>query len=353
MLERNLELEEHFFNEKFYFSYSSLQKLINDPQQFYKDYILGEREDGDAVYFKEGELFHCFLLEPERLDEKFYVNTVSVPAGSAKDIADYIFKTFVEILIEKDESLKGVIQLGRYEKEILAYMEEIDVYQSLVDSKRKDKNGKMLTGDQKRLEKAITKESVAYFKALQEAVGKTIVDIDMVQKAKEKAKIMATHPDVMKLMSPGNDIDLRFEQELKSECDNKPFTFGLKGFVDLIRIDEKEQVIHIIDFKTTSKTLKKWQKGFEDSEYMYWLQPIVYKELILSYVPEKDRGNWNVKIWFPVIDKNNKVYVFPVTPKSFLRWNEQAKGVFEIADWHLSSADFSLPYEFAKGLAVL
>lgn len=353
MLERNLELENDFFDEKFYFSYSSLQKLINDPKRFYKEYILGEFEDGDKTYFKEGALFHCFILEPENFNDLFYINSIATPSGSSKDIVNYIFNTYAKVAIEENPNLRGSINLGKYENEILAYMKEIDVYQGLVDAKRADKSGRMLTGDQKRLEKAITKESTAYFKALQEGMGKTVVDVDMIQKAKEKASIVLSHPDVIELLQEGSAIDIRKEQELKIECDDKPFGFGLKGFVDLIRVDTSTKTISIVDFKTTSKKLKDWMNDFNESEYMYWLQPIVYKELIMNYVPKEDHSEWKIKILFPVIDKDNNFYVFPVSPKSYMQWQERAKGVFEIADWHMTYQNFSLPYEFANRLAIL
>ena len=72
--------------DKFYFSYSSLIKLLKDPKVFYKEYILGEKEVKDEKYLKEGQLFHLFVLEPEKFDEKFTVLPTSIPSGYSLDV---------------------------------------------------------------------------------------------------------------------------------------------------------------------------------------------------------------------------------------------------------------------------
>ena len=69
---RNIEKEEQFYsNDKFKFSYSSLNKLLFSPSLFYKDYILNDREVRTDKHLVEGKLVHCLVFEPEKLDEKF------------------------------------------------------------------------------------------------------------------------------------------------------------------------------------------------------------------------------------------------------------------------------------------
>ena len=54
-----------FYEKKFYFSYSSLNKLLFSPRIFYKHYVLDQREDSTAQHLIEGSLLHCLLLEPQ------------------------------------------------------------------------------------------------------------------------------------------------------------------------------------------------------------------------------------------------------------------------------------------------
>ena len=54
--------KEEFQKDKFYFSYSSLVKLMRDPPLFHNDYILRQKEDLSAKHLSIGELRHCLVL---------------------------------------------------------------------------------------------------------------------------------------------------------------------------------------------------------------------------------------------------------------------------------------------------
>jgi len=334
--------KEEFHREKFFFSYSSLVKLINNPKQFYKDYILKEREDSDEKFLKEGELFHCFVLEPEMFDEKFVVMSAKVPGGGLKDIIDTVYNTYAIPELEKSKSVK----LEDFSNYILKELEAADLYQSYTDSKRADKNGLKLTGDEKRLEKCITYETEEYFRVLCESTRKKIVDMDMVSKAKEKANIVLEDEQSMFYLTKTNTSD-QVEKEVELKCDLAEYKFGLKGVVDCVKIDNEEKIIYITDLKTTSKTLNQWYKNFDESEYMYWLQVVVYKELIKSLIKPDELKYWKVKINFTVIDKNNDVYNFPVSFESMQKWSVKTKEKLDIANWHYTNHEYTLPFNYA------
>ena len=76
----------------------------------------------------------------------------------------------------------------------------IDLYQGLVDAK-KATNGIKLTANEKRLEKAITPETQSYFNILIESSTKTIVDMDMANKANEKANAILANSTAMNLLT--------------------------------------------------------------------------------------------------------------------------------------------------------
>lgn len=54
-----------------YFSSSSLKLLLKDTEEFYKQYVLGERENKSLAAFDEGTYAHSLILEPETVDEEF------------------------------------------------------------------------------------------------------------------------------------------------------------------------------------------------------------------------------------------------------------------------------------------
>ena len=210
----------------------------------------------------------------------------------------------------------------------------------------------MPTGDDKRFEKAVTDETRAYFSILLESEKKTIVDMDMSMQARDKANAIMNNKKAMNLLtSHSMKQDVRKELELKAEA--KDLAFGLKGILDCVKIDYETATIHIVDLKTTSKSLTQWKKDFATSEYNYWLQPIVYKELLLSLVPDESKADWKFKIHYVVVDKINQVYCFPISDASIKNWELLAKGVYEIASWHLTNNSYELPYEYEQDLVEL
>ena len=62
---------ERFYKNKFYFSYSGLNKLLYSPGLFYNHYVLNQREDSTDPHLVGGRVLHCLLFEPEKYDDYF------------------------------------------------------------------------------------------------------------------------------------------------------------------------------------------------------------------------------------------------------------------------------------------
>ena len=101
--------ENDFYNKKFYFSYSSLNKLLYCPEIFYKEYILGDKEERLESYFTEGKLIHCMLLQPEKVEEQFVTMTTKLPSENAKLVVDRIYARHKQLVesgaTEKEPSI--------------------------------------------------------------------------------------------------------------------------------------------------------------------------------------------------------------------------------------------------------
>jgi hypothetical protein len=322
--------------DKFYFSYSSLVELLRDPKVFYKKYILKEREDKDEKYMKEGKLFHLFVLEPENFDEKFVMTPTKVPGGYALETINALVNHLTEEFMYATENKLPVSEwkeLHDYSDYILKFLSDYNYYQSLKT-------------DAQRLEKINTPEGIEYYNAKRDSfiLKKTIVDTEMVEKAHEKANIILKDPECQEILNAANSKQLiRKELELKHDIPN--YSFGLKGIIDHVKVDYANETIYITDLKTTSKKLLEWYKDFEQSEYMYWLQVIIYKELILNLVPKGSKTAWKLKVNFIVIDKTNCHYVFPVSAESLHAWSIKTKEKLEIAKWHYNNEKYNLPFE--------
>ncbi len=60
--------EDAYFSQRHTLSYSGLSKLSYCPSEFYKRYILQERELDTNKNQIEGKLVHCLLLNPEEFN---------------------------------------------------------------------------------------------------------------------------------------------------------------------------------------------------------------------------------------------------------------------------------------------
>ena len=180
--------KDEFHKEKFYFSFSSMTKLLRDPKLFYNDYILGERKSLIGKHLDVGQLLHCLVLEPQNFDDKFTVLPGKVPTPALKGIIDNVWKLYGSPSMQ--DGRKFIPMMHDFEDQFIEQLASENLYQNLVDAKRADKNGNILTADQKRMEKVITSETEKYWAVLIEGEKKTIVDLDMVQTASTKAKII-------------------------------------------------------------------------------------------------------------------------------------------------------------------
>ena len=76
--------EKEFYSNPFKFSYSSLNKLLFSPSLFYKDYILGEKEERLDKHLVQGKLIHCLVFEPQKLKEKFKIVPGKTPTDNVR-----------------------------------------------------------------------------------------------------------------------------------------------------------------------------------------------------------------------------------------------------------------------------
>ena len=141
-----------FYEKKFYFSYSSLNKLLFSPTIFYKHYVLHQREDSTAQHLIEGSLLHCLLLEPQNFLDNFIILPGSVPSGNNKQIVDEMFKLYES---RNNDSL----EFEDFEDDILEYLLSINLHQSLKT-------------DEKRLDKVVTPDNQSYFSFLKKKGNK-------------------------------------------------------------------------------------------------------------------------------------------------------------------------------------
>jgi len=155
-----------FYNEKFYFSYSGINKLLQSPRWFYNHYILNQKEDSTDAHLIAGRALHCLLLEPDKFDDQFVMLPGKIPTDSNKTILEHIF--YHNYLPLQNETLT----LEDFPTDILNQLLVNNLYQSLKT-------------DTQRLDKILTDNNKEYFTFLKIKESKTVIDASVKSKAEE------------------------------------------------------------------------------------------------------------------------------------------------------------------------
>ena len=324
-MNRNFQKEEEFYaNNKFCFSYSSLNKLLFSPFLFYKDYILKDKEVRTDKHLVEGKLLHCLLFEPDNLKDKFSITPGKAPSDSVRKIL-------------KNMSLyTDAVKLADVDdKVILDSLIEFNLYQSL-------------KADEARIAKVRTLDNEPYWEFLSNS-NVDVIDEDTLLRCKDQSEIIKSNSDVMAIFEEAptdfelDDYETHAEKYLS--CKLKGLPFGLHGYIDFFSIDHKEKKAVITDLKTTGKTISDFKETVDF--YNYWLQAAIYCKLVWDSMESVDnRDDYTIDFKFVVIDKYNQTYVFDVSQETLGGWAEGLGGVLKAAEYHYNERNYSLPYEF-------
>ena len=329
-------LEKDFYKKKFYYSYSSLNKLIWNPQVFYQMYVLGLKEEKLEQHLLQGKLIHLLLLEPQMFNEEFMVTPGKLPTDSLRQVVDRVFRHYQELTRNGDDRT----ELVQFDGAILDVMRDMNYFQNLKT-------------DQQRLDKVITPETISYWQFLQTKGNKTLVDPDTVKFCQDAVEIIKTNDQVCNLIGSNiTDFDNKEvinEQYMQIDLPNQ--VYGLKGIIDNLVIDHDNRIIFINDIKTTSKDLKDFPESIE--YYSYWLQAVIYIIMIGHVHQNLINAGYQVKFHFVVIDRAFQSYAFAVSEETLNKWLDRFTDCIRKAEWHYQNRSYELPYDFAQGLVVL
>ena len=321
-----------FYKNKFYFSYSSINKLLFSPRSFYSHYVLNQREDSIDPHLVGGRVLHCLLLEPENFEKDFILMPDKFPTDSNRILIDNIFKNYLSIE-------NNTLLLEEFQKEILTDLLNSNLYQTLKT-------------DQQRLDKILTDQNKNYFEFLKTKQDKALVDPIIYANCIETVAMLKSNLEVRALLYLDKEISddhitVFNELPLKHNVNNLPF--GYKGILDNVVIDTESKTIFINDLKTTGKGLLDFPETVK--YYKYWIQASMYYHLIYEeYVKDKpDAKDWTIVITFIVVDKYNQIYPFQVSQESLAAWLKDFDKIIDIVKYHYENKDFTLPYELAIG----
>lgn len=330
-----------FYNTPFKFSYSSLNKLLEAPSVFYREYILLDKEIKSERYLVMGSLIHCLLLEPENKDNKFILSPTEIPGGGGKEVIDAIFEHYKTLEVKEGDD--AFYTLETFTEQIIYILKEINLHQKLTD-------------DTKRLAKIIDEKNINYFEFLKKKGSRELIDPEMLNDALVAVEVIQNTPELVELLAlnkESNETEFAVYNELELSMDLEGLPFGLKGIIDNLTVDALKKEININDFKTMGKSLIHFPESVET--WKYWLQASIYHRLVTNYLSQyfDVADGWKVNVNFVVIDKYNQVYAYPVSAKSFALWQEQTDEVIKETLYHYNERNYTLPYKFIAGTVEL
>ena len=320
---------DNFYKKDFYFSYSSINKLLFSPRMFYNHYVLKQKEDSTDSHLVIGRVLHCLLFEPANFDNQFAVMTSKIPSENNKKIIDNIFRNY---LVNQNNTLT----LEDYSKDILTHLLTINLHQSLKT-------------DQQRLDKILTDENNEYFEFLKLSLGKTVIDQIILDNCKKSLDVIKANDDVRALLQLDKiqeDDQIEVYNELVISIPNKNLPFGFKGVLDNVVVDHNSKTLFINDLKTSGKSIQDFPESVD--YYKYWIQGIIYV-MLASEKFLKDKQDWNVQLTFIVIDKYNQVYPYQVSSESLNKWKIDFEKIVTQIKWHYDNKQYNLPYDLALG----
>jgi hypothetical protein len=329
-------MENDFYSKKFNFSYSSLNKLLWNPQAFYQLYVLGNKEEKTESYLVNGKIIHALLLEEAKFHDLFIVSPTNLPTGNTRTVVDVVFRHAQELKANGDQR----IEFTEYTDAVIDVLRDMNLHQSLKT-------------DQQRIDKIFTSEAINYWEFLKAKGNKTLIDQESYDFCKTAVDLIKMDKNICNLI--GCDLNDFSNKEVFNELpvdiniNDKPF--GLKGIIDNVVIDHDAQIIYINDIKTTSKDLKDFPETVEF--YNYWLQAAIYSSIIAIKFLNLIEAGYSLKFHFVVIDKNYQVYPFKVTDSTLNTWGDRLHEVLEKANWHYTNKSYDLPYHFAIGSVTL
>tara|TARA_Y100000385_G_scaffold291263_1_gene368184 strand:- start:3851 stop:4894 length:1044 start_codon:yes stop_codon:yes gene_type:complete len=326
-----MKLEEEFYDDEFYLSYSGLNKLLFSPDAFYRHYVLGQKDDTSTQAMIEGSLLHCLLLQPKFFDDYYVLNHEDTPSPAQVGLIKHLYGYY-----EQDVKNEAYVRedLSEYSEEILDHLQDIALYQSL-------KN------DTGRLAKVLTPKSEAYFEYLKIADGKTVIDHDVYNHIQEAVEKIKSNPSVMECLGFFADSmnGIETKNELMLAYPDTGYLFGIRGMIDNLVFDPQRKEIRINDLKSSGKNLASFSESIE--YYKYWIQAAIYTKLVTKvYLNKPEYNGWKTTYRFVVVDKYCTTGIIKISDDTLLQWMEETHKLLDQANYHFEKRDFKLPYEF-------
>lgn len=264
---------------------SMLKTFDENPVQFFQEFKMGKkRKSKTNAALIIGDLVDFFLLEckgdeqefENRFDENFALYNGVKGSGQVFLLADYLF----------EETENCIDETG---KVTCSFMERFRSAYNRVRAEDKYK------GEKNTMEKVLEdfeKNGKEYFDMKMDNIGKTVVDISLVDKAKIVANNILNDEFTNHIFKDNEHFDYltHFPIEWRYLL-GEGKSIACKSELDMIFIDHEKKIIYPMDLKTTYDN--------ESFDYMYikngyYLQNAFYHKAVTTWAKENEMGDYSV-----------------------------------------------------------
>lgn len=262
---------------------SMLKLFDNDPIKFFEEFKLGKkRKEKKNVALTIGDLVDFYLLECKgdekefeaRFEEKFVLYDGVKGTGQVFLLADILYEETEACMNEAGEITCS------FETRFAEAIRRIRI-----EEKYKGKD------DEKILEDFV-KNGKDYFDSRMKSIGKTIVDVPIMDKAKLVAEKLKKDEFTRDIFACYEDREFftHYPIEFSYKLDEDRF-IACKAELDMLLIDHDKKVIQPMDLKTT------YDNESFDMMYIknsYYLQNAFYVTAVKAWAKVNDMGSYHV-----------------------------------------------------------
>jgi hypothetical protein len=315
---RSPEIQERYDNETV--SATGLSYLASSPKAYrnYKD----KQDESTETHFEIGKAIHMRVLEPEKFDEHYYVMEAEAP-GDGTNMRIFIDRYFHYTQNEFDPEMA---------KE-MAYKES--GYKTKFDTVWKNFEEK--------------ENYVAYWDALNDSAGKIILS------PKDELVIENCFASIMnhKVAEALFNIDPTDGKTYLTEEDIRwkmpSFDFQMRSILDRAIIDPENKVVNIIDLKTTSKNVHKFEYSYEN--FSYYRQMAFYGHAVMWYIENvlnENRNDWAITTAIVAVQTNgfHETAVYAPSPTDMHIGHDEILNLLTRMEWHFDNDKWDFPMEY-------
>lgn len=262
----------------------SMIKLFDrDPVKFFEQFKLGkDRKDKTSTALIIGDIVDFYILDckgneqefESRWDEKFAMFD-GIKTGQVFTLGDTLFEIAQENT--NPETGKVDILFETMFKEAFQKVQALGYYKGKTEEKALEN---------------FNDNGIDYYQSLLDNVGKTVVDISLVEKAKKIAKNILEDEFTYSIFEDGEDIEffpkIAIEWVYTTRNDKK---IQCKSEPDILKVDHFNKKIFLFDVKTTFDN-----ENFEYSyvKNKYYLQAAFYSMAVAEWAKQEGMGEYMI-----------------------------------------------------------